>query len=188
MANVNHSSLTDPYLHEPKGISTASLGSIYVADGTGSGSWNHAHHYVGGYVDFDSVSPESQAITTVFSALNPTFALAESSGFTALSSPNARIRYDEPEAMIVTINFTTSMRHAAGGSRDVELALYLNGAIIQGAHTIQTTSNSEWNNLTLVGQVELAQNDYIEVWAKASANLTLETASAYLTIKGVFKP
>ncbi len=188
MANVNHSALSDPYLHEPKGISTASVGSIYVADGTGSGSWNHAHHYVGGYVDFDSVSPESQAITTVFSVLDPTFALAENSGFTALSSPNARIRYDETEEMIATINFSTSIRHAAGGSRNVELAIYLNGAIIPGAHAIQTTDNSEWSNLTLVGQVELAQNDYIEVWAKASQSLTLETASAFLTIKGVFKP
>jgi hypothetical protein len=24
MANVNHNTLTDPYLHEPKGVSTAS--------------------------------------------------------------------------------------------------------------------------------------------------------------------
>jgi hypothetical protein len=188
MANVNHSALSDPYLHEPKGVSTATQGSIYVADGAGSGSWSHAHHYVGGYVDFDSVSPESQAITTVFSALNPTFSLAENSGFTALSTPNARLRYDEPEAMIATINFSTSIRHAAGGSRDVELALYLNGSPISGAHVIQSTDNSEWHNLTLVGQVEIAQNDYIEVWAKSSQNLTLETASAFLTVKGVFKP
>jgi hypothetical protein len=90
--------------------------------------------------------------------------------------------------MIVTINFSTSIRHAAGGSRDVELALYLNGSPISGAHVIQSTDNSEWHNLTLVGQVEIAQNDYIEVWAKSSQNLTLETASAFLTVKGVFKP
>lgn len=39
MADVNHSSLTDPYLHEPKGASTATAGQIYVADGAGSGTW-----------------------------------------------------------------------------------------------------------------------------------------------------
>ena len=60
--------------------------------------------------------------------------------------------------------------------------------IINGAHTIQTTDASSWNNVTLVGQVELNTNDYIEVWAKASQAITLETASAFLTIKGVFKP
>lgn len=39
MANVNHSALTDPYLHEPKGASTASAGDVYVANGAGSGTW-----------------------------------------------------------------------------------------------------------------------------------------------------
>lgn len=39
MANVNHSTLTDPYLHEPKGVATASSGDAYVANGSGSGTW-----------------------------------------------------------------------------------------------------------------------------------------------------
>lgn len=39
MANVNHSDITDPNIHEPKGVSSADLGEIYVADGAGSGSW-----------------------------------------------------------------------------------------------------------------------------------------------------
>ena len=39
MANVNHSTLTDPYLHEPKGVATASSSEVYVANGSGSGAW-----------------------------------------------------------------------------------------------------------------------------------------------------
>lgn len=39
MANVNHSALSDPYLHEPKGASTAAAGDVYVANGAGSGTW-----------------------------------------------------------------------------------------------------------------------------------------------------
>lgn len=39
MANVNHSTLTDPYLHEPKGVAAASSGDVYVANGAGSGVW-----------------------------------------------------------------------------------------------------------------------------------------------------
>lgn len=39
MANVNHSTLTDPYLHEPKGVASASTGKVYVANGSGSGDW-----------------------------------------------------------------------------------------------------------------------------------------------------
>lgn len=40
MANVSHASLTGSNLHEPKGIASAALGTVYVADGAGSGSWN----------------------------------------------------------------------------------------------------------------------------------------------------
>jgi len=39
MANVNHSSLTDPLIHEPKGVASASVGKVYVANGSGSGTW-----------------------------------------------------------------------------------------------------------------------------------------------------
>lgn len=40
MANVSHASLTGAELHEPKGIGSAALGTVYVANGAGSGSWN----------------------------------------------------------------------------------------------------------------------------------------------------
>lgn len=39
MPNVQHSNLTDPNLHEPKGISTATGGQVYVSDGSASGDW-----------------------------------------------------------------------------------------------------------------------------------------------------
>jgi len=36
---VQHDVIQDPYIHEPKGASTASAGEIYISDGLGSGSW-----------------------------------------------------------------------------------------------------------------------------------------------------
>lgn len=39
MANVAHSTLTGAELHEPKGVATAPAGTVYVANGSGSGSW-----------------------------------------------------------------------------------------------------------------------------------------------------
>lgn len=35
----SHHLISDPYLHEPKGISTANEGMVYVSDGSGSGQW-----------------------------------------------------------------------------------------------------------------------------------------------------
>lgn len=47
MALPNHATQTDPYLHEPKGISAATANTVYVADGAGSGSWTTAPSSVG---------------------------------------------------------------------------------------------------------------------------------------------
>jgi hypothetical protein len=34
-----HSVITDPNIHEPKGVAAASAGQVYVANGSGSGVW-----------------------------------------------------------------------------------------------------------------------------------------------------
>ena len=47
MANVQHSSLTDPNLHEPKGVSTASANQLYLSNGSGSGTWTNANRFPG---------------------------------------------------------------------------------------------------------------------------------------------
>lgn len=36
---IEHNVITDPEIHEPKGISTAAANEMYVADGAGSGAW-----------------------------------------------------------------------------------------------------------------------------------------------------
>lgn len=36
---VQHKNIVDPDIHEPKGASTASASTVYVADGAGSGTW-----------------------------------------------------------------------------------------------------------------------------------------------------
>lgn len=41
MADVQHNAITDPYIHEPKGVSTATAGYAYLADGAGSGDWSY---------------------------------------------------------------------------------------------------------------------------------------------------
>lgn len=47
MANVQHSSLTDPNLHEPKGISTAAANTVYLANGSGSGVYTNVNRLPG---------------------------------------------------------------------------------------------------------------------------------------------
>lgn len=41
MATINHKDIPDGERHEPKGVSTATSGQIYVANGSGSGTWKN---------------------------------------------------------------------------------------------------------------------------------------------------
>jgi hypothetical protein len=41
MATINHKDIPDGERHEPKGVSTATAGQVYVASGSGSGVWTN---------------------------------------------------------------------------------------------------------------------------------------------------
>lgn len=186
MANVNHATLTDPNLHEPKGIAAAPAGQVYIADGAGSGNWKELARYVNGYIAFDAVTPAYQkSVTTGFTALDPTFTISANNGFTGLSSPNARLRYDGSETITATAQFTIAFRNNSGTSRDIEIILRKNGSTFNGGHTINTAISGEWKTMTMVDIGSLATNDYLEVFIKGSAAFTLDIAAASLTVMGV---
>lgn len=62
-----HNSLTDPELHEPKGVSTASDRQVYIADGAGSGSW--ALFEKTGWANYEDNTSVAASITTTASQL-----------------------------------------------------------------------------------------------------------------------
>lgn len=58
---LEHNTITDPYLHEPKGASTALNNTVYVANGSGTGSWKS--FYTLGVEDYNN-DGAAQALTT----------------------------------------------------------------------------------------------------------------------------
>lgn len=68
MANVQHSSLSDPNLHEPKGVSTAAANTAYLANGSGSGAWTPVNRLPGTgwgkYTNANYVDTTALAIST----------------------------------------------------------------------------------------------------------------------------
>lgn len=185
MANINHSSLSDPYLHEPKGVSSALAGQIYVADGAGSGVWVENSRAFDGYLTFSTSSPYEHSATTSDTVFNTAFTTGVNNGFTGLSSPNARIRYDGTETINATIDARFSLKQTSGTAKDVEIVFYKNGAELSGTRMVITASNSEWHFISILGGITLATNDYIEVFVKASATATINFASGILNITGI---
>lgn len=52
--SIEHSAITDPNIHEPKGISTAGANNSYLANGAGSGTWRKIRS-----TDFQGITGDS---------------------------------------------------------------------------------------------------------------------------------
>lgn len=83
---------------------------------------------------------------------------------------------------LVTKNFVVTMTASIGGSGaldDVYLLVYVNGAPLSAMTTRATSAATGFQSLAVTVSVQLATNDFLEVWAKnqTSANFNLAALS-----------
>tara|TARA_R110002124_G_scaffold134696_2_gene297462 strand:- start:984 stop:1454 length:471 start_codon:yes stop_codon:yes gene_type:complete len=114
MANVNHSSLTDPLIHEPKGVASASVGKVYVANGSGSGTWTSKETLVGetltGYIDNISASSTVYVPIPFAGTISKVVTVLEA----AISSANATLTVKNAAAASMGTITVTQSGSAAG--------------------------------------------------------------------------
>lgn len=69
---VQHNAITDPDIHEPKGIAAATEGKVYMSDGSSSGTWKyppakaHAEIYI-----TSGATTHTLAAASAYTKLNP---------------------------------------------------------------------------------------------------------------------
>lgn len=59
---IEHNAITDPNIHEPKGIAAAIANKVYVSDGAGSGDWTVLNNNEMGWYDYNDLATQSTAI------------------------------------------------------------------------------------------------------------------------------
>jgi hypothetical protein len=179
-------------LHEPKGVDSATTKKVYVADGAGSGSWvklgpqslsnlstnGSAGQFVSvdgsgnfslttgahGQTDFYNLTtPYSLTYPSVFTKLAPT-TIAGGNPEAITEGTNARLTYTGPDTIALNILYNVSLDQTTGSSRDVVLAVYKNGSVVN-AHSVATTTSGEKHVLSGLTTVTAATNDYFEVYA-----------------------
>lgn len=188
MANVEHSSLTGSALHEPKGVAAANSGEVYVANGSGSGTWQPIHRHLGAATAYSAASPYAYTLDTDTTEKFLSFPVDSShvEGFTVVTTPNLRFRYDEATSLTALINVTMSSTQASGPSHDVEWVLLKNGTEIGGSRAIRSIGTGTWGSISVTGVTSMAQNDYIEIKTKADAdNVDVNYANIYVSIIGM---
>lgn len=176
MANVQHSVLTGSALHEPKGAAGANSGSVYVANGSGSGTWQPIHSHASVATNFNITSPTyaytlDTDTTEKFVSFTPDQTHVD--GFTVVTSPNLRVVYDGTETVNSYISFVISAGKESVGNRNVQWVLFKNGVEIAGSRTIRTLGdNDTWGSMTVQAMTTLVEDDYIEIKSSASADDT----------------
>lgn len=136
-----HASLTDTDgLHEPKGISTATVNKVYVSDGAGSGDWTHIptgwsysqHSGVaqafnttdakllingsGALTTIEHLPPQIRGVSTLWSTANSKITPIALGDFYAL-------RVDLPVTARVTANYLTLSLDIGGGATPTTVIL-----------------------------------------------------------------
>lgn len=216
MATVTHASLTGSDLHEPKGISSATANEIYSATGSGSGTWQKitptnlegitANGNAGDFVVSDGsggflfastahgntyfyniASPYTLTVTgTGWQKINATTTAGGSSQLVT-EGTNSRLTYTGTNTVDLDIVFNMSIDQASGSHKDIEMAIYKNGAVVDGSHVISTSKSGEKLVMSSHADVEMATNDYVEVYAKnhsGSGDINVYTLSIMASTAG----
>lgn len=139
MANVSHSDLSGASLHEPKGVENATAGTVYVADGAGSGDWTdplsdvnnlNAFEYVGVIEDISTASANWMVVVPRAASL-------------------------------------TGLRSVMDGAitiGDAAITTYKNGVLQTGTLTVAYTGSAKGitDTLTYGTPISVAAGDYLE--------------------------
>ncbi len=125
MANVNHSTLTDPYLHEPKGVASASSGDVYVANGSGSGTWTAKEQLI--ELSLEGYLEDVSSVETVYVPIP--FAGTVSKVLTVL------------EASISSANSTVTVKNSAGSSMGT-ITITASGSAAGDIDILEPTTNN----------------------------------------------
>lgn len=171
MATVAHSALTDPNIHEPKGASTALAGTIYTANGAGSGSWVYVPHAACYYSNIGTGT--TLTAPTAFTLVAPTTTTqGVLRSFTHNNSGRLTYTGTLTENMVVVVTMT--VKHSAGSNTDIHVQVFKNGSGVTGTEHVTTANSANYRSLTTVAHLSMATNDYVEIYMKtASGNIVV---------------
>lgn len=194
---VEHVDITDPQIHEPKGVSTATANQIYVADGAASGDWQKVTNtcldgvsatpqvdyipHSDGSGGFDFVprphgafyysaigSGTTYTAPTSYTKIGPT-TTGDADPRLFTHSGTGRLTYTGTVTADVDINFTVVLKHSAGAGVDCYFGVYKNGSLVTGEEFVQAADSSGYQTFSAVAHTAAATNDYFEIWCKAAS-------------------
>ena len=164
---VEHSTITDPYVHEPKDIPTTSAGDgkVYVADGASSGAWEYLASQYGGVY---SAHGDAVAIGTIGTTAKKLAAFSHdspSNGITAAHATDSlTVTIAGDYYVLFSITFSTN---AVGDAGVYQFHIRINDVeTVIGMHRSMSGSSDTGSGATH-GILTLATSDVITTWVES---------------------
>lgn len=149
---VEHKNIVDPDIHEPKGVSTASASNLYVANGSGSGSWRKVKES-----DLDFTDPTSNKfgwnyrVDTQYTSGAPLSITASTK--TAFPNNGLGTLTDTARPLGITFIGTTFTPSTLNSSYVIRIAFKVKAAAVAGTpYTIKVTMEGGASPLKFAGQ------------------------------------
>jgi len=194
---AEHNTLTGSSLHEPKGVSTANEGEIYIADGAGSGDWTAVSSAVADAHICVYLDPQEQ--TRSFSSGDLDTILPFSLDYSSTEVNNftwdntaKEITYTGTANIVVTINATMSLRLVGAGSPTLRFYVqkYTGGAWVTNVRSMSARkfSSNDVGNMTLgcLGTMNVGEKIRLVVECNQAESFVAENINFYLA--GVITP
>lgn len=181
---TGHKNIVDAQRHECKGATAATVGQTIIATGSGTAAFGYANPRGSSYF-VNLAAPYTLAYPAVYTKLAPT------TTSTALNieytvSVDGRLTYTGTRTLATRAIVNVSLDQAIGANRDIELALYKNGVVVPSSVIANTTQSGLKVLTTIVVDISMATNDYLEVYAKnAGASGDIRIYSYYFTTLGM---
>jgi hypothetical protein len=171
MPTVQHSALTDPNIHEPKNITTAAVGEVYVADGAGSGDWKQpAGHAYGELYISEGVTAQTLPTSSATAKLNPTGEwTTNGNAEVTLSAANGTITITHAGEYVLNfwITFTTASISSGAKYRFYYAVNGTHGT--RNVYIAKTTNGSDTLHCSANGIATFAANDVITIYVGGDA-------------------
>ncbi|CAB4138961.1 hypothetical protein UFOVP337_5 [uncultured Caudovirales phage] len=180
MANIQHAVLTDPQIHEPKGVSTAASGKVYRANGSGSGVWVFpSGHAYGEIYIAAGVTTQTLPAASATAKLNPTGEwTTNGSANVTLSAANGQITV--LEAGEYQLNFWVSFTTASAAAQAKYNFHYAVNGIPSARKMVvaKYTNGADTLHCAATGFASLAANDIVSIYVGGDGT----TSSTAITV------
>ena len=163
---IQHNTITDPDIHEPKGVATATSGKVYISNGSGSGAWEyppakpHAELYI-----TSGTTTHTLAGSSAYTILNPSgeWTASGNEDILTVTPGSGVITLNQAGHYLITfwINFTTT---AIASGSTYNFKFTLDGTTSTRTSTVaKPTNGADKLTLSSTGTVNATANQLLSI-------------------------